>query len=399
MTVERTSYDNVFNWGETIVDSIRTPGYHTLVAEGKRLPHNPYYKYELEGLSPPAVTYNGLKTQRDASPHQTMRQCLSRGYIDDYRGNPVRVPHIEVLENEVEIRLLKKVRDARIDLGVALGEYRETAAFAQQAMIRTVKALRLARKGRASAALAALTGKRNPRLKDVVDVAADLWLTLSYAVRPLVSDVYSACDVLSRGLNNQNDPNRRFYVRSGVQREVTHSLHVDDNGNTFDVHLYGEVQSNGKFEFVIDDPFLYTLEQVGMVNPALVGWELVPFSFVVDWFIPVGEFLTNVMPPQGVSLKQGYIYTKFHGDSTNATFVKPTVWLPAGWDTMSRSVEDYKKRRVLTGWPTPRLRPASLALSKAQVASGMALLWKQLARERGPKKLRKGKGGYYIGYA
>jgi hypothetical protein len=33
------------------------------------------------------------------------------------------------------------------------------------------------------------------------------------------------------------------------------------------------------------------LAQTGFTNPANVIWELVPFSFVVDWFIRIGDYL------------------------------------------------------------------------------------------------------------
>lgn len=35
----------------------------------------------------------------------------------------------------------------------------------------------------------------------------------------------------------------------------------------------------------------YMLQQLGFINPLSVAWELVPFSFVVDWFANVGQFL------------------------------------------------------------------------------------------------------------
>lgn len=43
----------------------------------------------------------------------------------------------------------------------------------------------------------------------------------------------------------------------------------------------------------IDNPNLALANQLGFVNPATVAWELVPFSFLVDWFVPVGRFLST----------------------------------------------------------------------------------------------------------
>lgn len=30
---------------------------------------------------------------------------------------------------------------------------------------------------------------------------------------------------------------------------------------------------------------------LGLTNPELVAWELVPYSFVADWFIPLGDWM------------------------------------------------------------------------------------------------------------
>lgn len=54
---------------------------------------------------------------------------------------------------------------------------------------------------------------------------------------------------------------------------------------------------------VITNPNLYTLSRLGLINPASVAWELVPFSFVVDWFTNVGQVLNSYTDFAGVTLK------------------------------------------------------------------------------------------------
>lgn len=53
----------------------------------------------------------------------------------------------------------------------------------------------------------------------------------------------------------------------------------------------------------VDDPNTLRLNQLGFVNPAVVAWELVPFSFVVDWFANVGQVLEAYTDWVGMSLK------------------------------------------------------------------------------------------------
>jgi hypothetical protein len=59
-------------------------------------------------------------------------------------------------------------------------------------------------------------------------------------------------------------------------------------------------------EVHISNPNLYLANKLGFVNPAVIAWELVPFSFVVDWFVPVGNFLSQWTDFVGLSLQNGY---------------------------------------------------------------------------------------------
>lgn len=392
-----TTYDDTIAWGRHTVESVRTPDYWNIVASGQDLPYNPYTLVEEEGRSPLALTYNGWVTQRDASPFQTFRVCVNRGYIDDYVGTPHSVAKIADLENEVEIRLLEQVRDTQIDLGVALGEYRETAAFFKGTCVKLVKAYRHARKGRASKALAALTGRPNPDIKDLIGVVSDLWLSLSYAVRPLARDMADAVNVLEGSLY-QGGVNRMHYVRSRKTQLVEERMfRAPSSKNSFTVHLSGLVKVSGKLAYRIDNPELFQMSQLGLTNMPATLWELTPWSFVVDWFVPIGTWLHGLQPPSGVAFHGGYIYTKYHGISQNSSWQAVNPWLgPYGWDTTAWTKEQVKVRRVLTGWPVPRLIVPDLDLSKSQIASGLALLWSTVERSQRPKRLRSGRGGYTV---
>lgn len=43
-----------------------------------------------------------------------------------------------------------------------------------------------------------------------------------------------------------------------------------------------------------DQSHFKTFQQIGLTNPLLLGWELIPFSFVADWFIQVGDYLETL---------------------------------------------------------------------------------------------------------
>ena len=42
---------------------------------------------------------------------------------------------------------------------------------------------------------------------------------------------------------------------------------------------------------MVSNPNLFLANQLGFVNAGVVAWDVVPFSFVLDWFVNVGQFL------------------------------------------------------------------------------------------------------------
>jgi hypothetical protein len=49
------------------------------------------------------------------------------------------------------------------------------------------------------------------------------------------------------------------------------------------------------------------MKTVGLLNPATVAWELVPYSFIADWFVPVGDYLTGLTADCGLVFKGGSV--------------------------------------------------------------------------------------------
>jgi len=73
-------------------------------------------------------------------------------------------------------------------------------------------------------------------------------------------------------------------------------------------------------------------KRLGLLNPVAVLWEVVPLSFVVDWFIPIGTYLASLDAMAGVSiwtswesLQANTEYTYLAGASS---YVHPTepIW-------------------------------------------------------------------------
>jgi hypothetical protein len=63
------------------------------------------------------------------------------------------------------------------------------------------------------------------------------------------------------------------------------------------------IGSKVRIDARVDYEILDSFRGSGISNPALVAWELVPFSFVADWFVPVGDWLKQLDALLGLTVE------------------------------------------------------------------------------------------------
>lgn len=137
--------------------------------------------------------------------------------------------------------------------------------------------------------------------------AADLWLELHFGWEPLIQDIYAGVMILQGPIDDKPVWGKAFLWEDNFDRT--------DSANYYTVAnqaLRGHVKCGCYVE--VENPNLYKATSLGLVNPASVVWELVPFSFVVDWFIPVGDFLGSFT--EFLGLKLSGRYTSYRCDET-----------------------------------------------------------------------------------
>lgn len=72
-----------------------------------------------------------------------------------------------------------------------------------------------------------------------------------------------------------------------------------------------EVSCNGTIEYSVASNIVNFAANTGIINPLAVAWEVIPYSFVVDWFLPVGNFLNSLDFDTGLEFSRGWL--SFHG--------------------------------------------------------------------------------------
>lgn len=133
---------------------------------------------------------------------------------------------------------------------------------------------------------------------------ANAWLEFHFGWEPLIQDIGNCVEILQGPV-----PGGKFYARGkriSIDKEFA-SRQTTGYKECYVHRRTGHVQASCYGEFFVTNPDLYLAKQLGFINPAAVAWELIPFSFVVDWFANVGQFLDQFSDLSGLTIvRPGY---------------------------------------------------------------------------------------------
>lgn len=284
-----------------------------------------------------------------------------------------------------EISAMKKLRDVKIDVAVTIAERKQTANMFYDNAVKIARAYKLFRRKKYKRAAKEL-GISVPGVRD-------RWLEYRYGWVPLMNDIYNACKLIQE--KDKTNPQR---LRSHVSAERLEDTQTSRSiyGSYYEVKEIRRQWFRCFVRFDFGPPIgfaehLKTLDDFGLLNPASVAWELVPFSFVVDWFLPVGDYLGSL----------GIVPFTYRGGSrtefTTCTVVG-TAHAYKGASNITnpvvrgsqRSAAKRFRRQTYVTWPFPNpsgvLRmdqhSASLALIGKRCLDALALLGQAFAGAR-----------------
>jgi len=111
-----------------------------------------------------------------------------------------------------------------------------------------------------------------------------LWLEYHFGWKPMIQDIYAGIDILQQPIQNKR-------VKGSARDQKTYVWKVEETNYRTLANQSLDIKAKVCCSFEVTNPNLWKANQLGLINPATLLWELVPFSFVVDWFIPVSGFL------------------------------------------------------------------------------------------------------------
>lgn len=113
------------------------------------------------------------------------------------------------------------------------------------------------------------------------------------------------------------------------------------------------------------------------LNPVSIAWELMPWSFVIDWFYDVGGYIRNLETAMLHNSRfiHGYVT---YGEKTDVKLKQHGTVSVSGskriYAYTGGAVRTMKDRAVLTSYPFPRIPVVSVDLGSGRLANAAALL-------------------------
>lgn len=142
------------------------------------------------------------------------------------------------------------------------------------------------------------------KLKRHMHSFADNYLEFHFGWEPLMKDMYSALEISTS--SNFKGLGHKAEGKGTVRSPETSYIPRGGNGTMTSITEYPFSHVRMGATIVIDNPNHFLLNQMGLINPAVIAWELVPFSFVVDWFANVGSVLLSYTDFVGIRIINGY---------------------------------------------------------------------------------------------
>jgi hypothetical protein len=281
---------------------VRTPGFKAL--KKRQYPVNPHTVF-IEHLDVDRLVQSQVLSS--SGEYSILIDAFSNVY-----AAPPELGHNGLAENKAISNLIKRM-NVQIDANLAqdfaqIGQLTRLIAGSASKIVGSVSALK---KGNLTLAANRLFAGRNPRFRGKGPTAtnslAQNWLELQYGWKPLLHDINGAFESLS--VFNEDEDFVRVVTAVGTARTegtgVFFLRNLSANGNRGRYLVSGNTKCKLTVRYKIQDPLKSFLAQTGFTNPVNLAWEILPFSFVVDWFLPVGPFLETLSSWDGLTFLEG----------------------------------------------------------------------------------------------
>lgn len=281
------------------------------------------------------------------------------------------------MRNEAVTKALLKIADQKVNLGENLATAGQTYRMFAGATHKLVGALASAYRNRSLRpwlSQSLLQARKNGIPKTV----AETYLEYIYGWKPLMDDVYALYKLAqtstgktlllhAKGVSKQNGQRGSRFVNYSSIAAATIQHYVAEEAQV-NCHIWARLDPNWAGA--------RAMNQLGLLNPASLLWEITPWSFVVDWALPIGSVLAALSAPAGLIFVDGTVGMRI---KARGPFEHWNYYHESGrtWSNKSNAtgtiVYDGYLRETLNGWPIPGLWSDSDPLRGDRVFKALAL--------------------------
>lgn len=377
---------------EKTVSSVRTPNFKKL-ERLHQLPQNPYsFRYSVVtpgSLEKDLRLYNVNGSLQSFSNEtwsvfqdlplsgvHASHQSIDDNAIISKLSNSISGPSANIGEDVATARQIIGLFTSKVNLFNAAGRFLATGHLNKWGGV-------VKKPVRTSLRRAYAIAARNSKQSHII--LAQTWLEAMYGWKPLLGDIEALWNAFIR-LHTKSTP---VLARRVAKKAKRNEYTVDVTGYTDQQPLvkaggyYVRHDTTKKFivYYQLDSVLTNVLANLGATSPVSLGWELVPFSFVVDWFYPIGNALNAYHAFEGLTFKSGCTvqfskqYVTYRIAKSVSGPAIPNVQLgytaTAYGDSIARSV--LYTRTPLTGFPSPKWPVLKNPISVVHALNALAL--------------------------
>ncbi|DAD50735.1 maturation protein [ssRNA phage SRR6960803_12] len=215
-------------------------------------------------------------------------------------------------------RLKDRVSD-RSNLAVFALEANQSIAMIQQRALNLYRFGRQLSRGNLVGAAKELRMSAIPKGASAKKSFANNYLEFHFGWSPMISDIGGAIDVLQSPLKNvfvsvkAEEPHKRFDLEPPTLVNNPSAWYPSDTWlQSYRFITCNKVVRMG-CEVQVNNPNLWLANQLGFVNPAVIIYEKIPFSFMLDWLINIEQFLSQGTDFLGLTLGKEWTSESYSG--------------------------------------------------------------------------------------
>lgn len=303
-------------------------------------------------------------------------------------GCPISLTN-SILDARILAKLDDKIKGSSFNLGMTLGESRQTFHMIRNNILSIGGALIDVKHGRIAQAARRLgastsvvngytrthvnhynlrTGPDKLHVRDL----SKRWLELQYGWMPLVNDIYEGGKLIEK-ITNQP---RVDWIYAKVSNDRR-----GDASQSPSLYKCPYLIKDGRKIIYERREYLSVERQLGLKDPLSIAWELMPWSFVIDWVIPIGTYLQAYAAIP--KLVGRHCLTKYsYGETSVFTPIHPAFKGASGY-VITKEVS----RTVGTGAgaipvPRPEFKQLDQVFTGIHIMNAIALVHSGLSKPR-----------------